>query len=246
MAKNATKIARTANTALSASNKTAKLAKDASNLKQDAVNAAVAAACAAERACIATHAARTDDAALLSKLVKDARAAAEAAVEHAREAIRCEDGRDAVAAVLAANNAAYAAQRAGAFSVAADVIVGKKRELASDRELSELVVTVGRERKLTDKQRMKRDLAAVIDRAARYLVTYDGAIVATFANEEDAFLLEGELADLDQAHGVRSASCEVLERASGHRLGGYALTGGKMLVLLRDEEYERRYGRSRR
>ena len=87
-------------------------------------------------------------------------------------------------------------------------------------------------------------LTAAIDRSARFLVTYDEKIIATFAREEDAFLLEGELADLDRAHGVAAGSCEVLDR-KGRRLGGYMLTGGKMLVFLRDNEFNKHYGRCR-
>ena len=86
-------------------------------------------------------------------------------------------------------------------------------------------------------------LAEAIDRTARYLVTYDGAIIATFAHEEDAFLLESELADLDRAHGTTSGKCEVLERKTGRRLGGYLLTSGKILVFLRDEKRQARFGR---
>ncbi|MDO4539154.1 MAG: hypothetical protein Q4B54_13400 [Coriobacteriales bacterium] len=82
---------------------------------------------------------------------------------------------------------------------------------------------------------------ALIARSAHYLVTYDGAVIATFAREEDAFLLESELADLDRSHGTTSGKCEVIERKTGHRLGGYLITGGQMLLFLHDEEAEKRF-----
>ena len=87
-------------------------------------------------------------------------------------------------------------------------------------------------------------LAELIDRSARYLVIYEGAVLATFANEDDALLFEAELADLDRAHGTQSATCEVLDRR-GRRAGGYLITAGSLCTFLRDTQ-PGRYGRRRR
>lgn len=82
--------------------------------------------------------------------------------------------------------------------------------------------------------------SAAIDRSAHYVVTYNGQLVATFLNEDDALLFEAELADVDQAHGASQAKCEVLVRKSGQRVGGYLLTAGTMMAYVRDEAADRR------
>ena len=89
------------------------------------------------------------------------------------------------------------------------------------------------------------DLSAAIERSARYLLIYDSRIVATFAEEEDAFLMESELGDLDLDHGKASARCEVIETASGKRMGGYLIGGGVMYQLNRDKDYNKRYALGR-
>ena len=85
-------------------------------------------------------------------------------------------------------------------------------------------------------------LSTAIDRSAHYVVTYNGQLVATFLNEDDALLFESELADLDRAHGVTTANCEVLVRRSGHRVGGFMVTAGRLFAFLRDEAGERKAG----
>lgn len=70
--------------------------------------------------------------------------------------------------------------------------------------------------------------------SARFLVVHDGRLVATFVNEDDALLFEGELAELDLVHGVESARCEVRD-TRGHRLGGYLITAGKLCAFVRRE-----------
>ena len=249
MSKKATKSSRAVARALSTSNRAAedaKLAADAKRLATDAVNAAVAAACAAERAAAVEGGSKATDATSVRKLTRDARAAAEEAVEHAKDAIRAEDLRDAIGAAWSANLSARAAQRAGSLASAAAVIAGKAREMSSAREAREPAVTVAKEHEESQRELMERELKAAIERSARYLVTYDARIIATFAREEDAFLFEGELADLDRAHRAESGRCEVIDRRSGHRLGGYLVAGGKILVFVRDDEWERRYGGKRR
>ena len=94
-------------------------------------------------------------------------------------------------------------------------------------------------------ERAGREIAEAIARSARYFVTRNGRIVAAFSNEEDAFLFESELADLDRARGAKSGWCEVFDRRTGHRLGGYLMTPDRMVVFERDEKHERRYSSSR-
>ena len=103
----------------------------------------------------------------------------------------------------------------------------------------------GQRRGEKDKRSATEELVAeLIDRSARYLVIYEGAVLATFANEDDALLFEAELADLDRAHGTQSATCEVLDRR-GRRAGGYLITAGHLCTFLRDTQ-PGRYGRRRR
>lgn len=249
MSKKATMGSRAVTKALAKSDraaKDAKLASDASRLARDAVNAAIAAACAAERASVAADGGRAKDTTSVKNVVRDAREAAEAAVELAKGAIKAEDERDAIGAIHSANLSARAAQRAGSLAAAASVLAGRAREMASGREASEPAITVEEERGESPAERVRRDLAAAIEQSAHFLVTYDSRIVATFAYEEDAFLLESELADMDRERGAESGKCEVLDRRTGHRLGGYLITGGRMLVCVRDDDYEVRYGKRRR
>ena len=248
MSKKATKSSRIAAKALAGSNRTAaeaRQAADATRLAKDAIKAAIAASCAAERAQLAEGNGRSDSTASMQKVSKDVRSATEEAVEHAKDAMRAESEDDVVSAICSADLSIRAAQRASSLAAAASVISGKTRELASERETAEPKITVDESRPKSSRNRPIDPLAAAIERAARYLVTYDGTIIATFTREEDAFLLESELADLDRAHGVTTGKCEVLERRTGRRLGGYLLTGGKMLVFLRDEKAERRDRRRR-
>ena len=80
-----------------------------------------------------------------------------------------------------------------------------------------------------------------IDASARFLVTHNGRLLATFVSEDDALLFEGELADIDRARGTQSALCEVRDR-KGHRLGGYVITAGHCCVYVRDEQFKQRFG----
>lgn len=248
MSTKATKASRTVAKVLAGSNRAAEEARqasDATRLARDATNAAIAAACAAKRAGL-TEGGRTGGDTGMRKVAKGVRAAAEEAVKHAKDAMRAEDAGDVVSATWSANLSLQAARRAGSLAAAASVISGTAREMASDREASEPSITVSERHAEPSRGRQGDALSSAVERAARYLVTYDGAIIAAFAREEDAFLLEGELADLDRAHGTASGKCEVLERRTGHRLGGYLLAGGKMLVFLHDDRDEKRYGRMRR
>ena len=248
MSMKATKSSRIAAKALAGSNRVAaeaRQAADATRLAKDAIKAAIAASCAAERAQLTEGNDKSDNATSMQKVSRGVRSAAEEAVEHARDAMRAESERDVVGAVCSANLSIRAARHASSLAAAASVISGKTKELASEREAAQPRITVDENRPKPSRNRPCDPLAVAIERAARYLVTYDGTIIATFAREEDAFLLESELADLDRAHGTTNGRCEVLERRTGRRLGGYLLTGGKMLVFLRNEKAEAR-GRRRR
>jgi hypothetical protein len=246
MSVKATKSSRAAAKALVGSNRAAeesRQAAEASKLAKDAVRAAVAATCAAERAGASEGSGDSDGLASMRKVVKGVRSAAEEAVEHAKDAMRAESEGDVVGAAWSARLSVRAARRASSLAASASVINGRSKELVSGRDPQEPAITV-RERHPEPARRSEGDvLSAAIERAARYLVTYDGAIVAAFAREEDAFLLESELADLDRAHGTAQGKCEVLARKSGQRLGGYLITGGKILVFLRDEERGKRFGK---
>lgn len=239
MSKKATSNARSVSKALSKSASEARLLSEAKRLPQDAVKAAVAAACAAMRAD------GTKDTTPVRGVAKDARAAAEEAVAHAREAIEAADQDDPVGAALAANRATVAAQRTASLSAAVSVIVGTSQAEAAGKAPGAPSDTPKR-REESPREARERELAALIDRSASYLVTYDHRVIATFAREEDAFLLESELAELDCERGVASAMCEVLDRRTGHRLGGYMLTSGRIHVFLRDEDHEARFDKRRR
>ena len=245
MSKKATSISRTTNKALAAAAKESKLAGDASRLAEDAVKAAIFAQCASVRAGQAAQGRASDNLAALNRIARDARKASEAAVEYARAASLREDGRDYAGAVCAAQDSVRAAGRAGSLAAEAAVLVGAKRELSSDTPAPEPSIRATEERKTSARRKREDGLKAAIERSMRFLVIYDGSVIATFANEEDAFLLESELADLDISHGKNSARCEVLEYGSRKRLGGYLIAGGKMVVLLEDKDFEERFATGR-
>ena len=238
MSTNAIKSFRIASKAYSTSTKEDRLAHDASRAAEDAIKCAAAARAASVRAGSARG---ENGAAALAKCVKGARAAAERAQVHAREAIRLGDERDVAGAAFAARDAVRAAEDAGVYAASAAVLIGAKKELASDKETELPAGLAAKKSKAQERAERERNLTAAIERSMRYLVTYGGEIISGFANEEDAFLFEGELADLDVAHGTECAKCEVIERATGERLGGYLLAGGALVVLLKDDEYERRF-----
>ena len=97
-----------------------------------------------------------------------------------------------------------------------------------------------REAKEAERRAQEQALSELIDRSAKYLVLYDGHIIATFTREDDALLFEAELADLDRAHGVDGAECAVLDRR-GRRVGGYMICSGSMYAFLRDDDFNRKY-----
>ena len=84
-------------------------------------------------------------------------------------------------------------------------------------------------------------LDGAIDTSARFLVTHNGRLLATFVSEDDALLFEGELADIDVARGTDSALCEVRDRR-GRLLGGYVITAGRLCAFVRDEHFNQRFG----
>lgn len=250
MSKKATMGSRTVSKALSESNRAvedARLSSQAAKLAKDAVNAAIAASCAAERANATQDGRSVKDTTSVKKVAKDVRTAAEEAVEWAKDAMRAESEGDAVGAAHFANLSARAAQRAASLSSAASVLVGRAKAMASDKALDEPTVTVpSTNRKTKELARLSQELSGEVDRSARYLVTYDRRIIATFLREEDAFLLEAELADLDRERAAKTGTCLVLDRKTGNHLGGYMMSNGKMLVFVRDDKYDARYGKSRR
>ena len=245
MSTKATKSSRLVNQALSASKKDAaqaKLARETSRLAKDATDAATAAVCAAERASVASTGTGSKDATSVAKIAQDAREAAEQAIAYAQEAMRAESMDDLAGAVNAANLATRAAQRVALLATTASVLTGKaKAGFAAEPQVSE-PATTARAKAADERRKTRQDIAEQVDRSARYLVTYDRRIIATFLRQEDAFLLESELADLDRANGTASGTCVVLDRVTGERLGGYMVTNGKMLVFLRDEEHAARFG----
>lgn len=249
MSTKATMGSRAVSKALSKSSRAAedaKLSSQATRLVQDAINAAVAASCAAERANATQDSRRVKDTTSVKKVARDVRRATEEAVEWAKDAMRAESEGDAVGAAHFANLSAHAAQRAASLSSADSILVGKAKAMASDKALEEPAVTVpdlnGKAERLAS---LSQELSGEVDRSARYLVTYDHRIIATFLREEDAFLLEAELADLDRGRAAKTGTCLVLDRRTGDRLGGYMMSNGKMLVFVRDDKYEARYGRHR-
>ncbi len=250
MSTKATMGYRAVSKALSKSNRAAedaKLASQTARLAKDAINAAVAAVCAAERASVASGSEGSKDTVPVKTVAKDARLAAEEAVERARDAMKAESEGDAMGAAYFANLSARAAQRAGSLSSAISVLVGKAKALASEKEQGEPAITVAVKSEAAEmRERMKHELVEAVNRSVRYLVTYDRMVIATTLREEDAFLLESELAELDRERGTETGTCEILDRLTGHRLGGYMLSNGKMLVFVRDDEHEVRFGKRRR
>ena len=220
-----------------------RMASDASHLAEDAIKAAISAACAAERASLSENGHRSDGS-QMRKACKYVRAAAEEAVEHAKDAMRAESKDDTVGAVCSADLSIRAAQRACSLAAATSILSGKAREMASDQEITEPQLTTPE--RSTSGNRKEDMLLAAVRQAANYLVTYDSRIIAVFARMEDAFLLESELGDLDKARGATSGRCEVFDCHTGQRLGGYLITGGKLLVYLRDDRSDKRYGKRRR
>ena len=214
MSKKATMSSRAVSKALAQSNKAAeeaKLASQAARLAKDAINAAVAASCAAERASLERGANGAKDTTSVKEVAKEVRAAAEEAVERAKEAMKAESAGDATGATYAANLSARAAQRAASLSSAISILVNMAKELASGKKQADPEVTVAEPREGVDKQAsLNKALVDAIDRSARFLVTYNGKIIATFLREEDAFLLESELADLDTTRGAATGTCAVM------------------------------------
>ena len=168
-----------------------------------------------------------------SRSAKEARKKrAEASAERAQKAARA-----AVIAARTAYAAAVAGDDAKAAQAAGEAEAGQRA--ATSAEL--LVRTLGERQQQTRRDDSPAAIAAAIDRSAHYVVTYNGQLIASFLREDDALLFEAELADLDTAHGVESARCEVRSRR-GERLAGYVITVGKQLCFLRDRMRERRLG----
>lgn len=247
MSNKATNISRVAEKAMASTRRAAEEARAASRalkLAKDSVEAAVAAAQAVERAGTTADAGIEQFSSAQKVALKVAEQAQEA-VEWAADAMRAEDEGDVPGAVRAANNASRAAQSAASLWAAAATLAGKSQKEGLDDGLGGLATAVERHRHQTEREQMVQLLKDAIDGSARYLLIRDGRIVATFSDEDDAFLLESELADLDRARGVTSGRCEVIDRRSGHRLGGYLMAGDKALTFLRDERHEARFGRDR-
>ena len=225
----------------------ARLSSQSARLAKDAADVAVAAACAAERANAAQGGQGLKDATSVKRVARDVRLAAEDAVEWAKDAMRAEGEGDAVGAAYFANLSARAAQRAASLSSAVSVLVGRAKAMASGKEPGVPTVTIpGQSKRATELARANQELCDKVNQSARYLVTYDRRILASFLREEDAFLFEAELAELDQKQLAKSGTCVVVDRMSGKRLGGYMMTNGKMLVFVQDDECDARYGRHRR
>ena len=144
--------------------------------------------------------------------------------------------QDAAAASQRATRAANVVRRAAALATEA-LRGARDAQQAADEARAAAAGAARAVRSLDDEV-----LSTAIDRSAHYVVTYNGQLVATFLNEDDALLFESELADLDRAHGVTTAKCEVLVRRSGHRVGGFMVTAGRLFAFLRDEAGERKAG----
>ena len=145
-----------------------------------------------------------------------------------REAIAQDYARRATdaarAAVEAANRAAKAAQKADPKEAAqAQRAASVACEAAKSAELVAANVTAGRQEPSAGER-----LARAIDASARYLVLRDGRLVAAFADEDDALLFEGELAELDRS--ADGATCVVRTRA-GKRIAGYKVVGSRLLAF---------------
>ena len=248
MSTKATASSRTAAKVLAEHKRAAQAARTAAHiakLSADATKAAIAAACAAERV---RHSDGSGTGSTVTDMVEIERrvhAATDAAIKHASDAMRAESTGDVVSAVCFANLAARAARQAASLATVSSVIGGMSKEMRSGKETA-VPEPSPRDTQSPQPATTRRDtLISAIDTCARYLITYDGKIISAFEREEDAFLFESELAELDQAHGVMSATCEVIERKTGKRLGGYFIAGGKLVVFVRDEN-QRRFGGGRR
>lgn len=92
----------------------------------------------------------------------------------------------------------------------------------------------GKPRRKSAKEIAEEAFLAELGRAARYLVVRNGYIVAAFADEDDALMFEAEMADVDRSrpNEADGTTCEVLDRR-GRRLGGYWISGGKVMAYLR-------------
>ena len=101
-----------------------------------------------------------------------------------------------------------------------------------------------RDARNAERKTKERALSELIDSMARYVVFYDGRIVATFASADDALLYEGELADLDRDHGVHCVECKIFDR-KGNLIGGYTITAGMMVSTLEDKDWGRKYSTKR-
>jgi len=177
-----------------------------------------------------TASAQAAQSAQQSRLVR-----AEQAVERAERA-----ALDAVKAAKAARAAAEAGDADKAAQAA-----GSARAAANGAESARIVAEHFSSKGRPSRAASESVIAHAVDRSARYLVIYNGQLIASFLREDDALLFEAELADLDRAHGVESAKCEV-RSWGGKRLGGYLLTAGKLLSFVRDRDFTRRFGGVRR
>ena len=128
--------------------------------------------------------------------------------------------------------------KATAISRAADLVATPSLRAAEARRLERRAEREGRlaARRV---ERTDRDERAV-EHAAHWLVVRNGALVATFFRADDAMLFEATLADLDLARAADGARCEV-RGLDGRLLGGYAITAGRMLAMVEDRQFERRY-----
>ena len=159
------------------------------------------------------------------------------------------DAARAAEAARAAADAAFAAGTAQAAAKCADAALSSARsardaraKAKSARATAAVASRMAAQRSGNAAVPSDEDrLAVAVERSARYLVTHNGRLLASFAEADDALLFEAELADLDRSHGVSSALCEVRDRR-GSRLGGYLVSAGKLLTFLRDEQFERRFG----
>ena len=196
MSKKATSINRAATKALSRSNMKAELARlmsRANSLAKDAVAAAAAAISASER-CRQERGGAAKDVSVAREIVLRAEEAMNLAVEKAHEAVVAEGEGDVVGATVSADAAMSAAQQAAAFSAAVSVMSSKSVATIPDADEEKPTARSRRERAVSQRELAERELSRAIDRSARYLVTYDGRVIATFEREDDAMLFEAVLA----------------------------------------------------
>lgn len=215
-------------------------------MARDAMQAAVAAACAAQRAGDSASTGRPTRSASVRHIAVQVEEAANEAVESAKDAMTAEDAGDVIGAIVAANLSAKAAQQASSLAVAAEIVIGKDRAMASALPVPEPHALSEKEQKDADAEVAEHALSLEVDRGARYLVYRNGLLLASFLREDDALLFEAELAELDVARHVDGATCEVRDRGRALRAGGYVLAGGRLTSFLRDDEHDRKYGSSKR